>query len=85
LSKGCDAISLCFYFGYIVCDIPVAKQNFRKRHGHGLEVAYHGKANFFLGHDDYKDINFFNCLPKMDENELTCFFDWIQHDENIFE
>jgi hypothetical protein len=64
-----------------VCDIPVAKQNFRQRHGHGLIYIQAKNEN-----DDIGELKFdVDYLPQMDDTELNCFFEWIQNYEKIFE
>jgi hypothetical protein len=64
-----------------VCDIPVAKQNFRQRHGHGLIYIQAKDEN-----DDKSELKFdVDCPPQMDDRELNCFFEWIQNDEKVFE
>jgi hypothetical protein len=68
-----------------VCDIPVAKQNFRQRHGHGLidtSTTKETKQHEYNGIDGLSSA--FRNLPVMDEKELECFFEWIQNDENVF-
>jgi len=73
-------------FDYTVCNIPVAKQNFRQRHGHGLIETFMTKIENSCKNDDIEEMNFglYN-LPQIDERELNCFFEWFQSDGNIFE
>ena len=73
-------------FDYTVCDIPVAKQNFRQRHGHGLIESIKTKMENSSGHDDIEELDFASySLPQMEEKELNCFLEWIRNDGNIFE
>ena len=70
-------------FDYTVCDIPVARQNFRQRHGHGLIETFIENS---CKNDGIEEMNFGLCnLPQIDEKELNCFFEWFQSDGNIFE
>jgi hypothetical protein len=65
-----------------VCDIPVAKQNFRQRHGQGLNETQINPVE----KDGMDELKFdLSKPPQMDEKELNCFFDWIQNEVNIFE
>jgi hypothetical protein len=68
-----------------VCDIPVAKQNFRQRHGHGLiDTLTTRKVNKVIINDIHILNSSLRNLPELEEKELQCFFEWIQKDGNVF-
>jgi hypothetical protein len=67
-----------------VCDIVVAKQNFSRRHSHGLQIVSGGTNNIQENKLKYCEFTDEANLAYMSESELNSFLEWMQDTDNMF-
>jgi hypothetical protein len=68
-----------------VCATPVSRQNFNKRHGHGLLDSSKGLKRGGDKIVDLPELSYCSeSLPMLDGTELASFFHWIENNEDVF-